>query len=793
VTSLVLPALPLETYRRAERLLGANLESKVLNVFVRPQWIGGKDEFWYRRELANGAEFVRVDAATGRKQLAFDHKKLALALSHALGRPIEAKNLPLDNMSLSPDEQSVVVTVGAQTLTCDWATYRCTAAPVPMIDASLLVSPDGARGVTVREGNIWLVHAHDDDRQLTSDGSAQGGYGIWPDGWSANYAKRQPALSSAPPFEASWAPDCRMLLVPYIDQRHVAPYPFVESAPRDSSFRPKVHPVRIPLVGEHTAIFEWFLIDTLSGASRRVDLPYGKLLSLQQDMTAYRGIAFSQDALHLYLVAHGDNMESAYLFDVDVRSGKARVVLEEHVAPRTDLNSTSYNPVNVHLLHDGRELIWFSQRDGWGHLYRYDVATGKLLNRITQGEWLVRDIIDVDEARNILYFSGGGKEPGNPYFRYLYRVNLDGSDLMLLSPEPADHLLSANKPFVLSLDGIVPYAPISPSGAYAIYNYSTIDTPTRFVIRRVVDAQLVAEVEVADATQLYAAGWRAPQSFTVKAADLSTDIWGVIYRPSDFDPKQLYPIIDTQYASPLTAVVPHNFYQAYRGKQPIAPSSYAELGFIVIAVDARGTTYRSKKFLHAGYGALDRIGLEDHLAAIVELAQQHTSFDVERVGIIGHSYGGYAALRGMLEYPDFFKVGISSAPMVDIQGMYADYHWSAFHGKPLFSDGSEWRPAPGEIASNWQSLNASSRAANLKGKLLLQMGELDENVPPGQILQFVDALIEHNKDFELLYLPSRDHQFIGERYVMRRDWDFMVRNLLGREPPAAYRIEVNRR
>ena len=793
-----MPAVPIETYQRAEALLGSNLESKVLNVFVVPHWLPGKDQFWYRRERADGTEFVLVDAVTGHKAPAFDHRKMALAMGTMLGRTIDELQLPFHAIRFGTDDDSLFVTVDAQTYRCNLRTFSCSLETRSRTDPAVLESPDGAFGVTQRDGNLWLSSAAHAERPLTHDGTVHAGYGIWPDGWCANAVPRRSARSGAksfdaPPVEVRWAPDSRTLLVPYVDQRHVAPYPFIESAPKDGSFRPTAHPIRIPLVGERAASFEWRLLDALSGEMRRVDLPYEKLLSLQQDMTAYREVVFSSDAQHLYLVAHGDNMECAYVFDVDVASGRSRIVLEEHLAPRTDLNSTSYNPVNVRIVHDGGELIWFSQSDGWGHLYRYDVASGELINRITQGEWLVRDIIDIDEAEKIIYFTGGCREPGDPYYRYLYRVNFDGTGLQLLTPEPADHLLLPNRPFVLSLDGILPHAPISPSGKYAAYNYSTIDAPTRFVIRRVGDGQLVSEVETADATRLYAAGWRPPESFTVKAADSTTELWGVIYRPSDFDSANCYPVIDAQYASPLTAVVPHNFYQAYRGKQPLAPSSYAELGFIVIAIDARGTTYRSKEFLHTGYGALNRIGLDDHIAAIRALAAKDPSIDIERVGIIGHSYGGYAALRGMLEYPDFFKVGISSAAMVDTQGMYADYHWSAFQGKPRYSDGSEWRPSDTEIATNWRSLSASSMAANLKGKLLLQLGELDENVPPGQILQFVDALIKHNKDFELLYLPSRDHQFIGERYVMRRDWDFMVRNLMGCEPPPGYRIETDRR
>ncbi len=787
-------SVPAAVYARAEGLLGPNLERSVLNAFVVPHWLDGRDQFWYRRELIDGVEFVRVDAGTGGKRAAFDHALVALGLSAVLGATQDPKRLPFDDLSFSADGKRMTVTIVARTFACELASGACSEITASIAHKEWLKSPDGRAGVCTRSGNLWLSNALSEDvRQITVDGMADAGYGIWPDGWSANFVSRQPPASAAPPLGAQWSPDSRTLLVPFVDQRAVAVYPFMESTPLDGSFRPRVHSIRIPLVGERSAIYELMLIDVDSGQRRQIELPYQKLLALQQDMTAFREVVWRNDSKRLYLVAHGDNMESAYVFEVEVSSGQARVVLEEHLAPRTDLNSTSYNPVNVRLVRDCRELIWFSQRDGWGHLYRYDVLSGKLLNRITSGEWLVRDIIDIDDEGGVIYFTAGGREPGNPYFRHLYRVHSDGSNLKLLSPEDADHLLLPNRPFVLSLDGIKAYAPLSPSGRYVVYNYSRIDLPTKFVIRNAMDASLVAEVETADATRLFAAGWRPPQSFSVKAADAETDLWGVIYQPSDFDSQRCYPVIDAQYASPLTAVVPHNFYQAYRGKQPLAPSSYAELGFIVICVDARGTTYRSAQFLHTGYGELNRIGLDDHIAAIRSLAATRPYLDLARVGIIGHSYGGYAALRAMLEFPEFFKVGISSAAMINTQGMYSDYHWSAFHGRPRYSDGTEWRGSATEVARNWESLNASALAGQLRGKLMLQMGELDENVPPGQIMQFISTLIKANKDFEFLYLPSRDHQFIGDAYVMRRDWDFMVRNLLERQPPPGYRIEVDRR
>ena len=356
----------------------------------------------------------------------------------------------------------------------------------------VLISPDGRLGVLSRGGNLWLrVMQTGEERALTKDGEGPNyGYGIYPGGWKAASIARERAVASGyelPPMETSWSPDSRTILVPRVDQRHVADYPYLETVPADGSFRPKPHLVRVPLVGERPPTFEWYAVDAATGQSRRLDLPYDSLLVLQQDLLAVRKTWWSTDSRHLFAVAFGYNMEWAYLFDVDVGSGAVRTVIEEHMLPRMDLNSTSYNPPNVRITRDGTEVIWFSQRDGWGHLYLYDGRTGRLENQITKGNWLVRDIIDVDERRRQIFFTAGGRDGSNPYDRYLYRVRFDGSDLTLLSPERADHILTSPYNDVLSVDGAKGYQVVSPSGKYVVYTYSTPQTPPQTVIRSVAD------------------------------------------------------------------------------------------------------------------------------------------------------------------------------------------------------------------------------------------------------------------------------------------------------------------
>jgi len=783
------PVVTAEDYARAEQWLVGNVSKKVKNVFVVPHWIGDTDTFWYLRQTTEGHEFLVVDAATGARRPAFDHPAMAAALS-ALGvEDADAAELPFEAIEFSEDRSEVRFSAGGATYSCAVAPLECEAVPGVYSPPGVIVSPDGTRGVLTRGGNLWLRDmATGAERRITDDGEEHWGYGITYGNWKASHIPNERAGLPLPPLETEWSPDSSKVLVTRMDERHVAPYPWIETAPDDGSFRPKVHWARIPLTGEEPATLDWHVIDVASGDRVRLDLPYERLFHVHQDMLAIREVWWSSDASHLYAVVWGDNLEFAALYDVDLATGAARVVVEESDHPRTDTNSTSYNPPNVRVIGDCDKVIWFSQRTGWGHLYLYDGASGELENAITSGDWLVRDIVKVDDANRRVLFTAAGQEPGSPYERHLYRVDLDGGNLVLLSPEKADTMVTSPWNDILAIDGAKGYDVVSPSGKYVVYNFSRVDQPTRTVVRRVEDGSLVAEVEAADATALYDAGWRDPVEFTAKAADGSTDLYGVIYPPPDLDESKTYPIIDSQYASPLTAVVPRNFMMAIYGVPALVrPACLAELGFVSVVVDARGTTFRSKAFSHYSWQNLNTDGLEDHVAAIRQLAERHPWMDIERVGIHGGSYGGWAAFRAMFEFPDFFRVGVSGAGAAGVHNMYPDYHQAAFHAKPVYSDGTNLRPNPTARPVNWENADGTMQADRLQGKLLIQLGELDENVFPAATLQLVDALIRADKDFEMVYYPNRPHNFRSP-YSVRRVWDFLVKNLMGAEPPA-YHIE----
>jgi dipeptidyl aminopeptidase/acylaminoacyl peptidase len=411
-----------------------------------------------------------------------------------------------------------------------------------------------------------------------------------------------------------------------------------------------------------------------------------------------------------------------------------------------------------------------------------------VLNRITRGPWLVRDILAVDEKSRQIYFTGGGREPGNPYHRYLYRIKLDGSGLTLLSPERGDHPVVPPEDTLLTVDSSGRYDALSPTGRYIGYGFSTVDQPPVFIVRSTKDIGQSRIIERADVSALQAAGYQVPEEISVKAADGKTDLWGVLYRPANFDPARKYPVIDAEYASPLVAATPRNYVTGATGGilGYATPASLAQLGFVVVAVDARSTPLRAREFSQAGFGRLNINGMDDHVAAIKNMAARFPFMDVSRVGVTGLSYGGFSALRAMLEFPDFFKVGVAGVPPANMLGMYSDFHFWGFQGLPVYSNGGEWRPSPAEEPKNWHQLSVSPDIARrLRGKLLIVMGEFDEFVLPGSVLQLVHAFIDADRDFDLLYMPGTSHASGGTMtpYVTRRTWSYFVRNLSNQEPP----------
>ncbi|MDH5590926.1 MAG: prolyl oligopeptidase family serine peptidase, partial [Gemmatimonadota bacterium] len=453
------------------------------------------------------------------------------------------------------------------------------------------------------------------------------------------------------------------------------------------------------------------------------------------------------------------SFDTLQLHVADASTGASRLVVEETGHTYVESNGARSGLPNWRVVGDNREVVWWSERDGWGHLYLYDVATGSLKNRITEGAWLVVDVLHVDPERRLVYFTAVGREGGRDrYFRHLYRASLDGGAVELLSPEDADHEVA-----------------VSPSGRYFLDTYSTRGTPQVTVVRNSAGGE-VMEVERADYSRLLALGWNFPTHFTVKARDGVTELHGYLYFPSDFDPDARYPVVDYIYPGPQ--VGPIGWRQA-----TVSPGgnghALAELGFIVFTIDAMGTPARDKAFHDAFYGDMRDNGIPDHIEALRQLAVRYPQMDLERVGIFGHSGGGFSSTDAILTHPEFFKVAVSSAGNHDNRSY--DYSW-----------GEKYQGLLTRNPDGTDSFDAQANqnlAERLEGKLLLMYGTLDDNVHPNATLLLIDELVSANKDFDLIVMPNRNHGYANEPYVVRRTWDYFVSHLLGVEPPRMFDLK----
>ena len=469
-------------------------------------------------------------------------------------------------------------------------------------------------------------------------------------------------------------------------------------------------------------------------------------------------VEWSPDGSQLAFVSSSRDHKEAKLRMADPETGKVRDVLEEKV--ETFFESGN-GMVNWHLLAESNEIIWFSERDNWGHLYLYDLTSGRLKHQITKGDWNVLQLLRIDKKNRILYFTGSGKESGDPYFQYFYSVGMDGKNLKKLTPENANHSVN-----------------LSPSGNNFVDTYSTHLVPPISVLRNNEGRKLVT-LEKADISRLLDKGWQPPIPFKVKARDGSTDLYGLMYKPTTFDESKHYPILNYLYPGPQSGSVGSRSFRASRSDK----QSLAELGFIVIEVDAMGTPGRSKSFHEYYYGNMGDNGIPDQMAAIKQLAGRHPWMDLDRVGIWGHSGGGFASTDAILRYPDFYKVAVSGAGNHDNRNYEDDW-------------GEKWQGllvTNPDGTTNYDNQANQLLAANLKGKLFIAHGTMDSNVPPSNTMLMVDALIAANKDFDLLLLPNRGHGFSSEPYMMRRRWDYFVRFLIGVDPPKEYKFKTDTR
>lgn len=781
--SLAEPLVDAGRYDRAARFFPDNRGNLVLNATFAPHWRGGgSDRFTYRRELGDGrSQFVVVEAETGRRKEAFRHAVVAAGLGAATGTPVDPARLPFkDYDEVSP--RAVRFTALGKTWTCSTVKKGCRAVEPATADPLAVPSPDGKWLAFVANGNLWVRSADGQVRfALTTDAVPHYSYAAGVEstpGVSMTGAKARalavkdghplpgpPGPPAAP--QVLWSPDSQRLFTHRIDEREVREITLVQSTPMDGSTRPIASSWRYAMPNDvAVARVEPWIFDVVQRTGRPVAV--APIPAVYLTPVDGKDAWWSPDGRTVYLIARTRYYKTMSLEKIDASTGQVRELITETGKTFVESAGLGERPM-VYVLANG-DILWFSERDGYGHLYLYDGDSGRLRRRLTDGQWTVRNVLHLDEANGQIYVAGNEREPGtDPYYRIVYRIGLADGRVARLTPEDADHAVRCEQE-VAAVESPAEAHGFSPSGRFFLDTYTRSDLPPRTVLRRS-DGRLVAEIEQANIARLVATGLVMPERFSALAADGRTMLYGVILRPSDFDPGKRYPVIDSPYPGPQA----HRANPGFVGNlfDPFSAQSYAELGFIVVLVDGRGTHGRSKAFHDESYGGLAQAGhLDDHVAVIRELARRYPYMDLDRVGIYGISGGAYATVHAMATFPDFFKVGIADAGNHDQRGYLAV--WGETYNGP-------------ESGGNYAEASNALLASSIQGKLFLLHGDMDSNVFPSHTLQVVDALIKANKDFDLLIVPNAGHGTLQPRsYPLRRAWDFMVRNLMNARPPDHY-------
>jgi dipeptidyl aminopeptidase/acylaminoacyl peptidase len=791
-SAIDVPVIDAKVYDRAALFQASNQDNLVLNAHFAAHWrAGAKERFTYLQELGQErAGFVEVIAATGKRAAAFDQSIVAAGLQKALNRAVEAERLPFkdyeeiaaDRISFSADDK---------TWHCSTRRAECTETTAVPTDPQAIPSPDGRWLAFIDNGNLWIRSADGQTRfPLTTDAQPHYGYGAPVESTAGvtmtGAAARALAVKDGHPLPGPpgpppkpivlWSPDSKYLFSHRLDERGVKEIGLTQSTPTDGTLRPISNQWRYAIPNDTVAQSEPWMFDLASRRGRAVAEPQPAVFLAPIEA----GDAWwSPDSARVYWIARSRYAKTMSLNVIEASAGHARQLFSE--TGSTFVESAGLGEVPMVYVLANHDILWFSERDGFGHLYIYD-ANGRLKRGLTTGAWTVRNVLRLDEAQGFLYVAGNEREPkDDPYYRRVYRIGLKDGKARLLTPEVADHAVrSEQESGVFASKAAGPAGNpkdtygFSPSGHFFLDTYSRTDLPPVTVLRRA-DGSLVAEIERADISKLTAVGFTPPERFSALAADGKTLLYGNVLRPSNFDPNKRYPVLDSPYPGPQSHRAQPNFLATVFDR--MEAQTYAELGFIVVLVDGRGSHGRSKRFHDESYGGLAQAGhLDDHVAVIKELARRYPYMDLDRVGIFGTSGGGYATVHALEMFPDFFKIGVSDAGNHDQRGYIAV--WGETYNGP-------------ESGSNYTAAANPLLVDSIKGKLFLMHGDMDSNVLPSQTFQLVDALIKANKDFELLIVPNAGHGLLMlDPYPLRRSWDFMVRNLMHVEPPAGYDLKA---
>ncbi len=720
--------LTAEDYKRADSLIVLT-SGKVFYGSVRPSWIGNTGSFLYENYTPEGTEYIIINPVAKTRKQAFDQKKFATALESASGSKVESGKLPVRNIIFSENLKSFAFVWDNNNWICnlkdykvvkrDKVTPRGSSGPIDWsfrdeLSNDPVVSPDKKWTAFIRNFNVWVRSADDNkEYQLSVDGGLGEYY--------SSFMK--------------WSPDSRKIVSSRVKpaEKHIIHY--IESSP-SGQLQPKHSSFEYPKPGDALPQFYPQLFDIEAKKQIKVDD------SGLSDQYGINNITWSKNGKYFTFEYNKRGHQLYQVIRVDPETGVSKVVINETSGTFIDYSGKKYR----FDAEESDEIIWASERDGWNHLYLYDSGTGEVKNQITKGEWVVRGVSYVDEKLRQIVFQAGGMEAGDPYFVYYYRINFDGTDLVRLTDGNGTH--EAN---------------FSPDKKYFTDTWSRVDSPPVSVLRNAADGSRVMVLEKADITKLLETGIKFPESFAAKGRDGSTDIYGIIIRPINFDPAKKYPVIEYIYAGPHSSFVPKSFRPLYGEMNQLA-----ELGFIVVQIDGMGTSNRSKAFHNICWKNLKDAGFPDRILWIKAAAEKYNYMDIERIGIFGGSAGGQNAAGAVLFHPEFYKVAVAACGCHDNR---MDKIWW----------NEQWMGWP--VGTEYAESSNVENAWRLKGRLLLINGEMDDNVDPASTEQLVNALIKAKKEFDYVFIPGARHISNGGTYGTRKRRDFFISNLLGQNPP----------
>ncbi len=738
----------------AERFTTQNMQKMVGSTSVFPRWIEDTDNFWYTYENKEGKNWYYVDAARGNKRLLFDQEEMAAQLSEEFNRSFNAKDLDLKGFNYDTNKQLFTFNVDSIEFTYNIngnRLIRGDSLKKADRDNWKVYSPDSSYVVFAKNHNLFIMGKEDADstaEQITEDGERWFSY-QWSDGDTSTTEKYRPRIN--------WFEDGKKFWVKRQDKRKVDELWVINSLKK----RPELETYKYSMPGEEDVYVDE--IKVFDPATKE----HVTLSTDKWEDQALGGAYFNQGGIfesyrsdYLYILRRNRQWDKIDVLKANTSTGEVEVLFSEESKPYFN---TRY--AQLAIINEGKEFIWWSERTGWGQLYRYD-SEGNLKNKITSGPWVVGNIAKIDTAQSTIYFQGFGREKGqNPYYSNLYTVKFNGSGFRHLTPEDANHAISASQ-----------------EGNYFVDNYSRVDLPTKSVLRDGT-GKIITTLQEADISQMVEQGWKAPQSFKVKAADGATDIYGVMWKPFDFDSTKKYPIISYVYPGPQTEPFPANF---TIGGSRARTTTLAQVGFIVVAMGNRGgSPIRSKYYHNYGYGDLRDYPLADNKYGIEQLAGRYSFIDNDKVGIYGHSGGGFMSTAALLTYPDFYKVAVSSAGNHD-NNVY-NIWWSEVHNgvkekkKTITKKNDDGTETKEEVITFDAPIKTNAALAkNLKGKLLLVHGDMDNNVHPANTIRLADALIKAGKRFDMMILPGRRHGFGPyQPYFDRMTWYYFAEHLLG--------------